>query len=61
MQYLDSLLVGFPGWSVVKKLPANAGDSGSVGEGKDHPLQYLLGNPMDRGAWWDTVNGVAES
>ena len=22
---------------------------------------FLLGNPMDRGAWWPTVHGVAES
>ena len=22
------------------------------GEGNGNPLQYLLGNPMDRGAWW---------
>ena len=26
------------------------------------PLQYsCLGNPRDRGAWWATVHGVAES
>ena len=30
-------------------------------EGNDHPLQYsCLGNPMDRGAWWSIVHGVAE-
>ena len=53
---------------VVRKLPANAGvvrDEGfgkipGVGNGK--PLQYsCLENPMDRGAWWPTVHGVAES
>jgi len=22
---------------------------------------FLLGNPMDRGAWWATVHGVAKS
>ena len=27
-----------------------------------YPLQYsFLGNPMDRGAWWATVHGVAKS
>ena len=27
-----------------------------------NPLQYsCLGNPMDRGAWWATVLGVAKS
>ena len=45
---------GFPGGSVVKKPPANAGDLGSIpglgrspGEGNGNPLQYsCLGNPM---------------
>ena len=49
--------VGFSGGSVVKDLPANAGDAGlipgtgiSPGEGNSNPLQYsCLGNPMDRG------------
>ena len=44
--------------SVVKKLPANAGDASLVpglgrspGEGNDNPLQYsCLANPMDRGS-----------
>ena len=32
------------------------------GEGNGTPLQYsCLGNPMDRGAWWATVHGVAKS
>ena len=50
---------GFPGGSIVKNPPANAGDSGlipgserSPGEGNGNPLQHsCLGNPMDRGAW----------
>ena len=49
----------FPGVSVVKNLPANAGDAGSIsglgrspGEGNGYPLQYsCLENSMDRGAW----------
>ena len=52
---------GFPGGSVVKTLPANAGDTRdaglipalgrSPGGGKGNPLQYFcLENPMDRGA-----------
>ena len=31
------------------------------GEGNGNPLQYsCLEYPMDRGAWWATVPGVAE-
>ena len=60
---------GFPGGSVVKNPPANAGDSGSIpgsgrypGEGNGNPLQYsCLRNPMDRGAWQATIHGVTES
>ena len=34
----------------------------SAGEGSDNPLQYSwLGNTKDRGAWWATVDGVANS
>ena len=60
--------MGFPGGSVIKNLPANAGDSGSIpglgrslGGGNGNPLQYsYLGNPMDGGAWWATVHGVTQ-
>jgi len=42
----------------------NAGDTGfgrSPGEGNSNPLQHCcLGNPVDRGAWWATVHGVAK-
>jgi len=32
------------------------------GEGNGNQLQYsCLGNPTDRGAWWATVYGVAQS
>ena len=65
----SSTFSDFPGDSVVKNLPANAGDIGvssalgrSPGEGNDSSLQYSsLGNPMDRGAWRTTVHGVSES
>ena len=30
----------------------------SPGEGNGHPLQYCLGNPMDREAWQATAHGV---
>ena len=47
--------MGFPGGSVVKNPPANAGDASlipvlgrSPGEGNGNPLQHsFLGNPMD--------------
>ena len=53
---------------MVKNLSANAGDMGSIpglgrapGEGNGNPLQYsFLENPTDRGAWWDTVHGIAK-
>ena len=61
--------MGFPGGSVVKNLPANAGDTGFVpgsgrssGEGNSNPRQYsCLENSMDRGAWQVTVHGVAKN
>ena len=38
------------------------GSGSSPGEGRGKPLQYSrLENPMDRGAWWATVDGVAKS
>ena len=34
----------------------------SPGEGNGYPFQYsCLKNPMDRGAWWAIVHGVAKS
>ena len=62
------MLQAFPGGSVVKNPPANAGDTGSIpgwerSPGGEHgnPLQYsCLGSPMDRGAWRATVHGIAK-
>ena len=40
----------------------NPGSERSPGEGNGNPLQYsCLGNPMDRGAWKATDNGIAKS
>ena len=52
---------------MAKESTCNAGDLGlipesgrSPGEGNGNPLQYsCLENPMDRGAWWAAVHGVA--
>ena len=60
--------MGFPGGSVIKNPPANAGDMvGSIipglgrAPGGGNPLQYsCLGNPMGRGAWWATVHRAAK-
>ena len=50
--------------STVKNPSAKAEDADSIsglGEGNGNPFQYSgLGNPMDRGAWWATVHGVAD-
>ena len=57
---------------MVKNLPANSGDirdTGSIpgsgrfpGGGHGNLFQYsCLENSVDRGAWWATVHGVAES
>ena len=50
---------------MVKNLPANAGDVGSVPGlvrspegGNGNPLQYSC---LDRGAWQTTIHGVAKS
>ena len=59
---------GFPGGSVVKNLPANAGDTGLIpgsgsppGGGNGNPLQYsCLENPIDRGIWRATVYGATK-
>ena len=61
--------VMLPRWLSVKNPPANAGDVGSIpglrrssGGGNGNQLQYsCLENPMDRGAWWAIVCGVANS
>ena len=59
---------GVPGGSEVKNLPANTGGANSIsglgrspGEGNGNPLQYSYqDNPVDRGAWQDTVHRVAK-
>ena len=68
--YFDHL--GFLDGSECKECACNAEDTGdvglipgsgrSLGEGNGNPLWYsCLENPVDRGAWWATVQRVAES
>ena len=63
---------GYPSGSVVKSLPAKAGDAGdvswipgsgrSVGGGNGNLLQHsCLENSMESGAWQATVHGVTKS
>ena len=60
---------GSPGGSDCEASACSAGDLGSIpvlgrslGEGNGNPFQYsCLENPMDGGAWWATVRGVAKS
>ena len=61
--------LGFPDGSDRNESACNArelslirGSGRSPGEGNGKPLQYSgMENPMDRGAWWTTVQGVAKS
>ena len=66
--WMNWILISFPGGSVGKDTACNAGDMGLIpglgrfpGRGNGNPLQYsCLENPMDRRAWQATVHGVAE-
>ena len=71
MKLSEKEKMGFPGGSVVKNPPANAGDTRDAGSvsgsgrspagGHGNQLQYsCLENPMDRGAWWYTVHGAVK-
>ena len=61
--------MGFPGGSDGRESACNAGDATSIPglgrypeAGNGNSLQYsCLGNPMDRGAWWAVVHGLAKS
>ena len=71
-KYLSKVPMSFPGGSVEKNLPTNAGDTGDVssipglgrspGGGNGNLPQYsCLENPMNRRGWKPTVHGVTES
>ena len=60
--------VGLPSWLRGKESTCQAGDADlipgsgrSPGAGNDNPFQYsCLGHPVDSGAWWAAVPGVAK-
>ena len=69
--YLRLFRIVFPNGSRSEESACNAGDTRdmgtipglvrSPGEENGNSLQYsCLGNPMDRRAWWATVNEVAK-
>ena len=66
MKHLEKGFLGFPGGAVSEESVCNAGDPGSIpgserslGEGNGNPLQSsCLENPMDRGGWQATFQGV---
>ena len=69
LQHESAIGIGFPGGSEVKVSASNMGDLGPIpgsgrspGGGNGNPLEYsCLENPMDGGAWWTVVHGVAKS
>ena len=66
VEFSNQVRVSVPGGSVVKNLPASAGDTGSIpGSGRSpggengNLLQYAcLENSRDRGGWRATDDGV---
>ena len=68
LNFIDQCM-GLPYSSDGKESACNAEDLGSVpGSGRSsaerngNPLQYsCLEKPMDRGAWWATVQSIAKS
>ena len=70
LNYLRCLIIsiGFSGCSDSKESAFNAGDLSLIpgsgrfpGGGNCNPLQFsCLENPMGRGAWWVTVQGLAK-
>ena len=72
MPFSFFFFAGFSGGSVVKNLPANAGDTRDVGSipgsgrspgvANGYPFQYFcLENPMDREAWCVAVHGLSKN
>ena len=66
---MNRYYINFPGGSDDKESACSVedpsvipGSGKSPEEGNGCPLQYsCLENPIDRGAWWAAVHGVAKS
>ena len=69
---IKAVIYGLPQWLRGKESAWSAGAAGDMGlilglgrylgEGHGNPFQYSCqDNPMDRGAWLDTVHRVAQS
>ena len=64
--YITNIYRPYTGGSVVKNLPCQARDAGSIlrlgrslEEGNSNSLEYsCLENPMDKGPWWTAVHWV---
>ena len=62
MCWADRKIFSLDSWRWIKLPPLWEAMAMAVGEGNGTPLQYsCLENPMDGGAWWAAVHGVAES
>ena len=60
--FFDSMDCRLPGPSVHRIFPGKNTRASSPGEGNGNSLEYsCLENPMDGGAWWAIVHGVAKS
>ena len=58
------MVTGLPGGSVVKTLPANAGDLGSSSLGREDPLEKELATHSSSPAWgipWTEETGGLQS
>ena len=62
LNYCFSVLLQSTKMSIILSVSCQPIIPSSVGEGNGTPLQYsCLENPMDGGAWWAVVHGVAKS
>ena len=57
---MECYIINKDDWNPIRKAMIDWGTTVSLGGGNGTPLQYsCLENPMDGGAWWAAVHGVA--